>query len=549
MNISWYIAKRMLKHKNGSHRFAIPVLRLATWSIALGVAVMILSVAIVTGFQSEIRDKVIGFGSHIQITAFNANPSLETDPVRIAQDFYPSLNEEEGVKNIQVYALKPAMLQSQKKNSNGDWDREIQGVVTKGVSGDYNWDFIQQHLTAGKILTLQPDQMSNEIVLSKTLANRLGIALNDTVSAYFINNNAPRERKFSVCGIYHSGMDEFDKQMVFIDLKHLRVLNGWGIEAMCYIRNDVYDGKLIIEANAKGSGPFLYDFGKGFSEQSSLLIRPGKDTLIRVIVSSSGDQDAGAMFPADHQNWAPDTAWLEISYYPKIVTGMEYELQSNPETESAGDTHFVYHHPGINVIAKMRNSGGSRKYYAGGFEVLLNSWDDLEKADQFIYHHIGPEFRTQTIRELHQDLFQWLSYLDMNIWVILTLMLLVSLINMCSTLLVLILERTNMIGILKSLGADNSMLRNTFLINGIVLTLKGLLYGNILALTIAFVQMKTGWLSLDQSTYFIETVPVQLEWLPLLLINLGTLFICLLTLLIPTHLVSRISPIKAIRFD
>ncbi|HCA83292.1 MAG TPA: hypothetical protein DEP18_05855 [Flavobacteriales bacterium] len=549
MNFSWHIAKRMLKNEKGEDRFARPVLRIAVWSIALGIAVMILSLSVVTGFQEEIRNKVIGFGAHIQITAFNANPSLESDPVLISQDFYPSLNDEPGVKNIQVYAYKPSILQSQELDSNKEWRREIQGVLIKGVSGDYNWDFLSENLVEGRLPDIETNVVSQDILISRTLASRLRLHVNDTVSSFFISNNAPRERKLKVCGIYHTGMDELDKKLVFIDLKHLRVINNWGITAMLYVRNDVKDGKLIIEADGRGSGNYLFDFGNGFSTRSTLLLKPGADTTIRVVVASTENTLYGETSDEFASKWIPDTAWLALSYYPKITAASEYELESNPEVEQAGDTHFVYHHPGLNVIAKMHNSGGSGKYYAGGFEVLLNNWNDLQDSDEFIYKNIGPEFQTKTIRELHQDLFQWLSYLDLNIWVILTLMLLVSLINMCSTLLVLILERTNMIGLLKALGASNKKLQMVFFYNGVVLIGKGLIIGNIIAIGFALLQWQTGFLSLDQSTYFIDTVPIRMDILSIILLNAGTMIICMVTLLLPTWLVSRISPIKAIRFD
>lgn len=550
LNISWYIAKRMLKQEKGAHRYARPVMRISVWSIALGIAVMILSVAIVTGFQQEIRNKVIGFGSHIQITAFNSNESLETNPVPVDQEFYPELNEEPEVKNIHIYALKPAMMQSQTQDQEGNYKREIQGVVTKGISTDYDTAFLSECLVEGRLLHLHSDSLSNEILISQTQADRLKLKIDDTVFTYFINNNAPRERRFRIVGIYHSGMDEYDKQFVFIDINHIRKLNAWGIEAMCYVRNDVKDDYLIIEAAGKGGGNYLYDFGGGYSSNPLLLIKPGRDTIIRVVVSQNPADDPFNVRPGEEKiNYIPDTAWLQLSYYPKIVPGMEFELMSNPEVESAGDTHFVYHHPGLNVIAKMHNSGGSSRYYTGGFEVLLNHWDDLEKADDFIYKHIGPEFKTKTIKELNPDLFQWLSYLNINVWVILTLMLLVSLINMCSTLLVMILERTNMIGLLKALGGDNAMLQKTFFYNGAILIGKGLVIGNILGVGLAMLQHQTGFLGLDQSTYFIDTVPIYLNPLHILLLNAGTLVICLVTLLLPAWFVSRISPIKAIRFD
>lgn len=551
----------MLKTGDLSHRYSKPIIRLSVWSIAIGIAVMILALAIVTGFQREIRSKVIGFGAHIQIKSFNGNNSLETDPVLIDNDFYPELNSEPGVKAIQIYALKPAMLQSQEtvKNTAGETEyiREIQGVVTKGIDSHYDWDFFRSNLKEGHLPHINDDSLNNEILISRTIAKRLNIQLHDTIAAFFINNNAPRERKFVVCGIYHTGLEEFDKQFVFIDIKHIRILNNWGVEALCYVRYETSNGKLVVEATGKGSGDYLYDFGHGSSEDNFVLITPHQDTTIRVIVSKSKDYGLTAIDPDQSASvageepgfWIPDTAWLNIRYYPEITAGSSFNLDTFPEVENSGDTHYVYHFPGLNVITKMRTSGGSRKYYAGGFEVLLDNWDELEKADDFIYHHIGPEYQTQTIKDLQPEIFKWLSLLNVNVWVILILMLIVSLINMCSTLLVLILERTNMIGIIKAIGGTNKLLRNTFIWNGIMLIGKGLIYGNILGIGLALIQQKYGFVGIDQNTYFIDTVPINIDFGMILLLNAGTLLLCFATLLLPTWLVSRITPVRAIRFE
>ena len=547
----------MLKPDGLKSRFSKPILTLSVWSIAIGMIIMILSISIVTGFQREIRDKVIGFGAHIQINSFTANASLETDPVLIEQDFYASLDKEPGVKNIQVYALKPAMLQSQIALGNNEWKREIQGVITKGVDENYDWDFFKSNLIDGTLPHFKNDSISKEILISKTLSSNLGINTGDTVSAFFINNNAPRERNFIVCGIYHTGLEEFDKQFVFIDIQHVRILNNWGTEAICYVRYETHDGNLIVEASGKGPGEYSFDFGRGIQSDDYVLVKPNSDTNIRVIVYrkkdfsiSEIDPEYSSISEADLSGlWIADTAWLSIRYFPKISASSNYHLDTIPETENSGDTHYVYHFPGLNVITKMKNGGGSRKYYAGGFEVILDNWNELEKADSYIYKHIGPEFKSETIKDLYPEIFKWLSLLNVNVWVILILMLIVSLINMCSTLLVLILERTNMIGILKAVGGSNLLLQKTFLWNGIFLIFKGMIIGNILGIGLALLQQQTGFITIDQNTYFISTVPINLNFGYILLLNAGTLVLCLITLLLPTFLVSRISPVRAIRFN
>lgn len=542
----------MLKNEGTQPRFSKPIVKLSILSIALGVTAMIVSVAIATGFQQEIRDKVIGFGAHIQITHFDANPSNESDPILLNQEFYTSLKEEKEIKNIQAFALKPAMLQSEKTQADGNVQREIQGVVTKGVASDYDWSFFQKNLVSGRVPeTGGQAKRYEDLLISSDIAGKLDLQTGDTVSGYFIREGKPFRMRFEVCGIYSTGLEEFDRQFVFIDLRHIRYLSHWGIEASLYIRPQSYQGKLVVEAFGRGTGNFVYDFGRGAGTRNYLLLEPGADTSVQVIIASADPFEPYGSYSetqAATPQWLPDTAWLHIRYSPAVKEGHPYSLTEEPLIEQQGDTQYVYRYEGLTVTTHLRTSGGSGSYYTGGFEILLHDWTQLQKADEIVYRSIPPEFRTQTIHELYEDLFKWLELLDMNVVVILVLMLVVSLINMCSTLLVLILERTSMIGLLKAMGAGNRLLRRIFIWNGIFLVSRGLLIGNLVGVGLVLVQHYTSVLQLDESTYFISFVPVRLDIFHLLLLNAGTLCICFLTLLLPAFLVARISPVKAIRF-
>jgi len=537
-----FIAKRMLKSGDNSNRFSKPITTISVASIALGMIVMILSVSIVTGFQKEIRDKVIGFGGHIQISHLSGNESYETKPVSIDQDFYPELDSLGEVRKIQIFALKPAMLQSNSK-SESDVKKEIQGVITKGVSTDYDWYFFQQNLVSGKVLSLNDDSAVNEIMLSGKIAKNLQLNVKDTVWSYFIRHGKPLGRPFIVCGIYNTSLEDFDKQFVFVDIKHLQKLNDWGTEGFAYIGNEMINGYLPVVSQGISGENIYYDYGFGFTEHDTIWLKPGTDTTIKIIVADLLPQKYGE---EPKLKWKADTLWLKLDYDESVKTSRD-----DPEygMREISKNNFSGKYEELSVTASLKTSGGTRKFYAGGFEILLEDWDDLQRADDIVYKNIDIAFTTQTIQELYPDLFGWLDLLDINVWVILGLMILVALINMCSMLLVIILERTNMIGLIKALGGTNGLLSNIFVFNAIWLVGKGLLIGNIIGISLALFQNYTGIIQLDPETYFIARVPVNLNLFHVLLLNAGTVFICFVTLLIPALYVSRISPITALRYE
>lgn len=408
MNTELFIAKRIFSVKElGS--LSRPAVRVAILSIVLSIAVMIVSVAIVTGFQQQIRDKVIGFGAHIQITKYDANSSLEAKPIEKKQSFYPAFDKVPGIRHIQVYAIKAGIIKTKD---------EMEGVMLKGIGSDYDWTFFKDRIVEGKIFTVNDSVDSKDIIISKLLAKLLKLKAGDSLRMYFVSTtqSQPRQRKFHISGIYETGIEEFDKEFVLGDIGQIQTLNKW-------TRSQV-----------------------------------------------------------------------------------------------------------------------------AGFEILLNNFNDLDKMSEYVYKNIPYDLDSKNIEQLNPQIFDWLGLQDMNVFIILTLMIVVSAINMISTLLILILERTNMIGTLKALGARNGSIRRIFLYTAANLIGKGLLWGNVVAIGLCLIQQKFGIIKLP-AEYYVSTVPINLNIFHILLLNAGTLIICMLILIIPSYIVTRITPVKAIKFN
>jgi lipoprotein-releasing system permease protein len=401
-----FIARRILSPDKAN--FSHPIVRIAILSIALGMTVMFISIAILTGFQKQIREKVIGFGAHIQITRFDENSSFEPRPVSVKQPFYPGLEHVKGIRHIQVYANKAGIIKTKD---------QIQGVVLKGVGKDFDWSFFKDKIIAGTCFHLPDTGKTNEILISKSLASLLKLEVNNDLRMYFISGRQTLGRKFHVSGIFETGLEELDNMYVIGDIRHIQKLN----------------------------------------------------------------------------NWSPDQV--------------------------------------------------------GGFEVLLDDFKDLDRMEKYIYRTIGFSLDAVSIRQLYPQIFDWLDLQDINVLIILILMILVAGITMISTLLILILERTNMIGILKALGMRNRNIRKIFLYNAIYIIGTGLFWGNLAGATLCLIQLKSGIITLPQESYYVSVVPVNLDILNIVLLNTGTLAVCLLMLLLPSYIITRVSPVKAIRFD
>lgn len=407
MNYELFIARRIVFGTGKRRAISRPVVKIALISIALGIAVMIVAVMVVKGFKKEITEKAVGFGTHIRISNFDSNFSLEEEPVDKNQPFCKKLKSDADVKNIQVYATKAGIIKTAE---------EIHGVVLKGIGADFDKSFFCDKIKEGKIFQVNDSLKSDSVIISSGISNLLRLKLHDDLVVYFIQQ-PPRIRKFKIAGIYETGLDEFDNMYVFCDIAQIQKLNDWTDEQV------------------------------------------------------------------------------------------------------------------------------------GGFEVLIHDFKNLNRTAKKIYNETGYKFKTETIRDLYPQIFNWLDLLNINVIIIIVLMIAVAGINMISTLLIIILENTPMIGILKAMGAENFSIRKVFLyVSAYIITI-GLLLGNFFALLICLLQWKYGWIKLPQESYYVSVVPVNFSWENILLLNAGTVLLCLLMLIVPSMIVTKIQPVKAIRFD
>lgn len=403
MNTPFFIAMRM-----GAQRKSLTglVKLIAILSITLGLSVMIIAVAVVTGFQNEIRNKVIGFGAHIQISNFDFNFSYENQPISKNQDFYNALAETPGIRNIHAFATKPGIVKT---------DDEIHGVIFKGVSTDYDWSFFQQRLVSGQLLETAADEFDPNIIISSYVSRLLQLEVGDDVIVYFIQD-PPRVRRLTVGGIYQTGMEELDRVFVLGDIRHLQRLNNW-----------------------------------------------------------ESDQ-------------------------------------------------------------------------VGGFGVILDDFASLNTMNQVVRETLPYELNTRTINQIYPQIFDWLALLDMNVYVIIVIMILVAGINMITTLLISVLEKTNLIGILKALGASNKMVRKVFLYHAGFLIGRGMILGNLLGIGLCLVQYHWQVIKLPVESYFVDVVPININVAHILGLNLVTFAICMAMLILPSYIISKVSPVKAITF-
>ena len=417
LNLELFIARRIFSDRENKKKFSRSIISFALFGIAFGLMLMILSVAVVTGFKNEIRNKVIGFGSHIQIVNFDTNTSFETIPVYKNQSWLGKLNDMKEVKHVEVFATKPGIIKS---------ETEMTGMVLKGVGSDFDWEFFRENLVSGSIFSVNDTINSDKVLISKQIASLMKLKVGDPVYCFFLNDQGTeqRMRKFSVSGIYQSSLEEFDRLFVLADIQQVRKLNNWRPDQVSGFEISIDNFDKINEVTRKVKELTIH-----YSEQDTVMLRPVSIT----------------------------------SKYPQI--------------------------------------------------------------------------------------FDWLNLLDMNVWIILVLIILVAGFNMVSGLLILILERTTMIGTLKAVGSSNASIRKVFLYLSAFLLCRGMLWGNIAGVGICLAQSWFHIFRLDAGSYYLEYVPINLKISHLLLLNAGTLVITLLMLLVPSWYVSKISPDRAIRFD
>lgn len=414
MSLSLFLARRIYRESDGGKQVSRPAVLIAMAGIAIGLAVMIIAVAVVIGFKSEVRNKVIGFGSHIQITNLDAVNSYETHPVVADDSMMTALYDYPEVAHVQRYSTKPGMIKT---------DDAFQGMVLKGVGPEFDSRFIKEYLLEGEIPAFSDSVSSNEVLISKSLADKMRLKLGDKIYTYYIQDDI-RARRLTIAGIYQTDFSEYDNLFLLTDLNLVNRLNGWE---------------------------------------------------------------------------------------PSQVSGMELQLRDYEKLEDVT------------------------------YDIAI---DTDNQRDKF-----GGTYFVRNIEQLNPQIFAWLDLLDLNVWVILFLMIGVAGFTMISGLLIIIIERTNMIGILKALGANNFTIRKTFLWFSVFLIGKGMLWGNVVGLAFCILQSQFGIFQLDPETYYVDTVPVSFNVLLFLLINIGTLLTSVLMLIGPSYLITKINPASSMRYE
>lgn len=415
MNFPLFIARKIYHDQDDKRMVSRPAIRIATIGVAIGLAVMIVTVSVVLGFKHTIRDKVVGFGGHIQV--HNVLWFNDVDPYTISVDdsLMNAISHIEGVKHTERYSVTQGLLKT---------DDDFLGVAFKGVGPEFDTTFLKSHLLEGKMPEFSDTTSHYQLLVSKMIADKLKLSVDQKIFAYFIEDNNVRTRKYTICGIYQTNMTRFDESLCFTDIYTVNRLNGW-------------------------------------------------------------KQD-------------------ECSAISVTIDNLDQILRTE-ET----------------------------------FIEKVNRTDDKN----------GNMLTTQTIYESYPQVFIWLELLDINVWIILALMVCVAGFTMISGLLIIILERTQMIGILKALGARNKTIRHTFLWFSVFIIGQGMLWGNIIGIGIVLLQQYTGIITLDPQTYYVSQAPMELNIPLTLLLDAVTLFICVFVLIAPSYLISHIHPAKSMRYE
>jgi len=554
LNFEYFIAKRMLKNEVKGKKVSRPIVRISIISISLAMLVNIITVAVVTGFQKEVRDKVIGFGAHAFISSEGTGGINEASPILINQSFYPSLEAEKEVSHIQAVAFKPALLQSD-ENAKGEQKKEIQGVLVKGVDKRYDWRFFKSNLVSGNIPNYASNSPSDEILISSKIAKDLNYKVGDQVRAFFVKNK-PVKMMFTLVGIFETGLEDFDKELIIADIRHIQRLNDWGIQAAIRVEDTLSNGHLIVASEILGgNGNYRFDWGKGYDSYRGFAFYPDKDTVIRLIASDYWMFLDGK----GEQTSIPDTAYLKVSVFGNKKRTTSYKLEDGMLVKTPlndDGSKFEVKTADKRIIFERVDGRGSASNYVGGFEITLRDWDLLQSDIKALKRKIQlrnaaseETLKVTSILESQNDIFVWLSFLDINVYIILILMIIIGIINMGSALLVMILIRTNFIGMMKALGATNWSIRNVFLYQAGFLMLRGMLWGNVIGVGFCLIQEHFKILKLNPEIYYLNAVPIDLSITHVIVLNLATFVVCFLALIIPSFVITRISPVKAIRFN
>ena len=562
MPSEFFIARKLIKSEVQGKKLSRPIVRISIISIALAIVVNLLTLAVVKGFQQEVRHKITGFGAHFFIKMVGDATPYETPPIPINHPAFDQLKTIPNLSGIYPVAYKPALLQSKNADSkirlaSGKDSlinkQDILGVIFKGLSHPNHWSFFKENLVEGAIPRFSKSADIEPVVLSKKTAKLLGFKLNDTVDAFFVRNT-PVKRQFVIAGIYSTGLEEFDEKIVLTNIPIVQELNDWGLNATIRIADTLSHGSLLIKADVSGgNGTCLYDWGKGFQRFNMFEFYPTKDTLIRLITEEI------QLGSSKTKSTAADTSYLKIK-----VNGLpsgEFMLDENTELtrkylDNEGNHYQVFTENKSVIECRQIDGASANLGYVSGFEITIQKWNELDLMSvklkqliEMIPDDAGSLLQVNSIQDTEKELFLWLGFLDINVFIIIVLMLLIGVINMGSAMLVLIVVRTNFIGMLKALGATNWTIRKIFLIQAGFLMLRGMFWGNLIGLSLCLIQKYTGVISLNPEVYYLSQVPIELDVWHFVGLNLGTIVICLSALVLPSFVITRINPVKAIRFD
>ena len=498
-----FLARRMTVDPTGKG-IARPVVRMAEGGVAIGVALIILSLAIVQGFQRDVRELVVGFGAHLRVVAADQGRAQGTD--RVAWDAVDTaaLKAIPGVRHVQSFAQVPAILETAE---------EVEGVIVKGLGSDAGPDFLASALRNGRLPDFSPDGSDFELLISEVHARELGLGVESRVRLLLADARGEiRPRVFSVVGVYATGLQEFDAEFVFCGMHHLQDLSGWGITARMRISDRMVDdlpGLRYAEVAATGGMDRLRYAWSGVDWKGKGPHPLEGRGAARVVVSDGGLT-------------APDTAWVE------------WDERQGPETL---------------VPPTVRTSGGSSNRYVGGFELRVEDYSALWTVADSVFFAVPYDLDVRSVVDDHPEMFQWLAMLDLNVELIIGLMVLIAILNMASALLLLMLERTRSIGLLKALGMVDGPLMGVFVRLAVRILLRGLAWGNALGFGLALLQQQTGLVTLDARSYYLSVVPIELNLGTIAAIELGILAVCGLAMFVPARYISRLDPVESLRFD
>ena len=405
MNLPYFISKRITQEESGS--FSSIISKIAIASIAIGLAAMIISFLILHGFQQTVQNKIFDFGGHLQVTKYTLSSAIEDQPVSLKSDFYQNYKDYDYIRHVQEYSHKAGLLKT---------DDEVHGVIIKGIGRSFDLANFQPNILEGEFIGFKDSTYSNDILLSKKIADKLKLKVGDRVITYFVQD-PPRFRRLEISGIYNTGLEEFDDKIVLGDINMIRRLNNW-----------------------------------------------------------------------------PDSL-------------------------------------------------------AGGMEVFLKNPNDLIKAEEELFQVVDFDLYVDKISDKYVQIFDWLGLISQNVIVFLILVLFIASFNMVSILLILIMERTQMIGMFKALGATDGQVKRIFTLNGMFLITKGMFVGNAIGIGFGLIQYYFQVIPLDAENYYMSYVPIYWDWGVIIGLNILTFVLVNLALFIPTLIVTRIQPVKAIRFS